>query len=322
MPRLMYRDPADGVWKVVPQQVVAAQTNQPYAYRYLSAAQSIPNNAFTAVLYDTAVGTQIGITYNAATGEFTLPEAGIYLVSAVSAFAASSAGTQRAAQIQLNGTPQTQAGIPPSASTAVPIVPVATILNCAQGDKIIVAVYQASGAALNTYNGQAFVAVQITKVALVSGMIGAGPAGGDLGGTYPNPSIVNGAKGKVVVANGSMADATTYTTVADGAGLSVTWTADPTRMYKVTFCGSTDQITANAQQSMYITDGSNVAIETKSIGVSSTAPLQYVNWLMSYYESGLSGSITRKVRAAASAGTGRWRTGGKTYLLVEDIGPA
>jgi hypothetical protein len=128
-------------------------------------------------------------------------------------------------------------------------------------------------------------------------------------------------RGKLAGPQGtSAADTTGFTGVVDMPGMSVTWTADPARLYKITVVAQTDQVTANAQQLLYVTDAANTVKGSQSFGVSSTTPLNFVPWNMQYTESGLSGSTTRKVRMTASAGTGRMRTGNPWFLLIEDIG--
>jgi hypothetical protein len=128
--------------------------------------------------------------------------------------------------------------------------------------------------------------------------------------------------GNIRYASGTFADATAFTTVADVAGMTVTWTADPSRLYKITVCVQSDQITASGQQTIYITDASNTIINQAAYGVNATAPLQYAYFNVQHFESGLSGSITRKVRAAASAGSMRLRTSGARFIMVDDMGLA
>ena len=114
-----------------------------------------------------------------------------------------------------------------------------------------------------------------------------------------------------------------YTTIED-SGLTVTWTADSTRLYKLSFYGVVDQTVAALVQ-YYITNSANTAlteITTKTKTSSEIFTLSAFGLV-----TGLSGSVTYKVRMETNAGTGTL-FGGNTRvalaarLLVEDIGPA
>jgi hypothetical protein len=114
----------------------------------------------------------------------------------------------------------------------------------------------------------------------------------------------------------------TFTTLTD-SGLTVTWTANSTRQYKLTFFGNLTSSSAGLVQS-YITDSSNVAIrETMStIGGGSLFP-QSTTVLLS----GVTGSVTYKVRLVAGAGTGTLygadsRPALAAVFMVEDVGLA
>ena len=114
----------------------------------------------------------------------------------------------------------------------------------------------------------------------------------------------------------------TFTALTD-SGLTVTWTAVASRQYKLTFFGNFTVSSAGLVQS-YITDSSNVAIrETmSSIGGGNLFP-QSTTVLLT----GISGSVTYKVRIVAGAGTGTLygadsRPALAAAFIVEDIGAA
>jgi len=121
----------------------------------------------------------------------------------------------------------------------------------------------------------------------------------------------------------SMADLTTFTTEADITGLTFTWTADATRMYRTTVQGISDQITNAGTHQLFICDGSNTHLRQANqvLAIASLAA-----WNLQHWESGISGSVTRKVRITSSAASGRIRQASPTSfpwtLLVEDIGAA
>lgn len=118
------------------------------------------------------------------------------------------------------------------------------------------------------------------------------------------------------------ANQTGITTETNITSLSVTFTADSTRIYRTTlYIGYIEQVTTAAYPEIRITDASNVE-------------KQRATWyllaghgdsvIMSVIESGLSGSTTRKGRAATNAGT-LTLTAGSTrpmQIVVEDLGQA
>jgi hypothetical protein len=117
-------------------------------------------------------------------------------------------------------------------------------------------------------------------------------------------------------------DTTLNTGLAD-VGVSVTWTAVSGRLYKTSF-HSIARTTAsgNIYVTAVIADGSN-NVKSYMRGGATTTDLRFsLNGFV--YESGLSGSVTRKVRADCSVSTAVIEAGA-TYpmmLVVEDIGPA
>lgn len=117
------------------------------------------------------------------------------------------------------------------------------------------------------------------------------------------------------------ANQTPITTIVDLTGLTVTWTADPSRLYKISFHITVSSSVAADNGRVTITDSPGTTdfglaggyLFTTSIALDATT-----------YESGLSGSITRKLRLARISGTGNLTmTASATspaHILVEDIG--
>jgi hypothetical protein len=114
---------------------------------------------------------------------------------------------------------------------------------------------------------------------------------------------------------------TTFTAFIDVPSLSVSWTADPLRLYRTTVIGLSDQQTNAANQTVAITDAANAIIRqtNQSAGING-----FLSWNLPVTESGLSGVITRKARIFSTGATGRIRasTPNPFTILVEDIGAA
>jgi hypothetical protein len=119
-------------------------------------------------------------------------------------------------------------------------------------------------------------------------------------------------------------NSTSFSAATDLPSLTVTWTAQATRRYRISswFKMSAD----NATQIIVtqITDGSNVVqlqVETdaRSSGIAYSVPMELI-------QTGLSGSITRKVRALRFGGSGNINlvaaADAVAFIMVEDIGPA
>jgi trimeric autotransporter adhesin len=111
------------------------------------------------------------------------------------------------------------------------------------------------------------------------------------------------------------------TSATDITGLSVTWTADPARLYKVSL--NVNVSTSVAQTpTISITDGSGTV--KKSGNVTTPVAAGSAQLHLVWIESGLSGSQTRKGRGSVASGTltivnSSNRNG---VLVVEDIGAA
>lgn len=112
------------------------------------------------------------------------------------------------------------------------------------------------------------------------------------------------------------------TTTADMSGLSVTWTAVSGRVYRTSFHGIGSVDTANGYITVSIANSSNGTIQLiRGTGGSSAARFSVSGFV---YETGLSGSTTRKARADVNTGNGLLdgATGYPQQIIVEDIGPA
>lgn len=116
-------------------------------------------------------------------------------------------------------------------------------------------------------------------------------------------------------------DQTGISAVADATGYSVTWTADPTRLYRIHCTMCIQKVTTANAVTAYITDASNTGIQASSVTLAINDLAMVV---ISKVQTGLSGSTTRKIRLETASGTvsvvNSFSRNGQ--LIVEDIGPA
>lgn len=133
--------------------------------------------------------------------------------------------------------------------------------------------------------------------------------------------VVDAAKGYINHKHLGIDQTLSTTAVTDLTGMSISFTATPTRRYKWTAKVVASKQTADGQVHIHLTDAGNTAIDsaavTLRVGESGTMTLVH-------YESGLSGTITRKLRGQAFT-VGALINGATSYrclLLVEDIGKA
>jgi len=110
-------------------------------------------------------------------------------------------------------------------------------------------------------------------------------------------------------------------TTVDVNGLSVVWTATPTRLYLTTVYLNVIQGPQAATANIFLTDGSNVQKQLLFAQVLSGSANPFVLVL---YESGLSGTVTRKVRANTNVNTMSVSADASSpaQIIVQDIGPA
>ena len=124
------------------------------------------------------------------------------------------------------------------------------------------------------------------------------------------------------------ADQGTFTTVTDLTSLTVTWTAVSSRLYRTSFYACLTSTIAGDELAVLVTDGSNVqkAIDEKIQRALDIGQDNFTVLTGSVVETGLSGSMTRKLRALRTTGTGavtlEASATGPAYIVVEDIGPA
>jgi hypothetical protein len=114
-----------------------------------------------------------------------------------------------------------------------------------------------------------------------------------------------------------------FTSVADISGLSLTWTAISTRSYYLMFDGQVASSVAGDRISVYITDGSGTQVTGRTAIVSSVSD---VGLTVACRLTGLSGSVTYKVRAQRLSGSGTTTISASAtvpaFFSVLDVGAA
>ena len=136
------------VWETVslPQPMLAARVEQ-------TAPQSIPNTAWTALVFDEEVRDDGGLFAPAAPSRMTAPIAGWYTASGGLEFVSNATGAARFAAIYKNGIPgvgrrMAAQSAPVNASGFTPRVMLAIVLYLSAGEFIEFYAYQDTGAAL------------------------------------------------------------------------------------------------------------------------------------------------------------------------------
>jgi hypothetical protein len=112
------------------------------------------------------------------------------------------------------------------------------------------------------------------------------------------------------------------TTPTDVTGASVTWTADPARLYLIQSYGYVTKSTSPGYVAVYITDSSNNSKQEAFWTIGTVTG--YTHYNTAVYETGLSGSITRKLRAFLGSAGGSLDAGSTfpRQLIVTDMGLA
>lgn len=155
--------------------------------------------------------------------------------------------------------------------------------------------------------------------------------GGFIAGDVLGAADMNGLPGGVVGYARVTADQGPFTTETDLTSLTATWTATSSRLYKYTFhCvmqNNDTALSASEAITVKVTDGSNVMV----LQAVQYGPVQQVGGTLGQltfvgvgYQTGLSGSTTRKLRALSttSGATLLASSTSPAFFIVEDIGPA
>ena len=112
------------------------------------------------------------------------------------------------------------------------------------------------------------------------------------------------------------------TVAADITGLTVTWTSDASRRYRIN--GKVEVIATAADGAFVIalTDSGGTAVQRATDACLTTSSRTAT---ITHYENGTGASITRKMRLSKEGGTGSLTAGSDAlfpaWLTVEDIGP-
>jgi hypothetical protein len=154
------------------------------------------------------------------------------------------------------------------------------------------------------------------------------PTVGDTYGTWKWDGLrwvantsVGGPRGRVAYAEVKASQSNTFVAMTDLTGMSVAWVADPTRTYKTTVHVIPSSTVNGDQVTAYLRDAAGVYKQiaaTPVLNAQTSSSLTITN-----VESGLSGSINRKVSALRSGGSGTITFAGDPgypmFILVEDI---
>lgn len=142
-------------------------TSEPVQCRLASSAtQSISNNSWTALTYDTEGADDFSMFSTSYPSRVVLPGAGVYLVSAYVSFATNTTGT-RGMGIRFNGSSWMALDTRPAVTTAGPtfmtIQGVVPYVN--SGDYIEIHVYQDSGGSLSTQTTSMWTRLVVVRIA-------------------------------------------------------------------------------------------------------------------------------------------------------------
>lgn len=122
--------------------------------------------------------------------------------------------------------------------------------------------------------------------------------------------------------NGSTSDQTGIgASATDVTGLSITWTAESGRLYLIVASVAVQQLTANGNATVTITDGAGTVAARRNVTLGTN---EYDTVWVPEFKTGLAGSVTRKVRAFTSSGSLTVQGAGQTYgsFAVLDLGNA
>lgn len=127
--------------------------------------------------------------------------------------------------------------------------------------------------------------------------------------------------GSVVAYAEKTADENNFTTVADIASLTVTFTAVNGVSYRITARCRTLQNVAAGTQSLFLTDGANAQIAEDVFTVPTSTTVSYRQLVHRELWGGATGSVTRKLRLSVTAGNANVvaAVGRVGYILVETM---
>ena len=136
----------------------------------------------------------------------------------------------------------------------------------------------------------------------------------------PGPAGTGGPRG--VVAYGSVtANQSNITTVVDLTGLTATWTANPTRTYRTTAFFNMNSSVAGDASEVDLVDAAATVKQWAFVRLTGAGVSEFHT--VSVVETGLSGTVTRKVQAKRVAGTGALmmvaNANAPAYIVVEDF---
>lgn len=139
-------------------------------------------------------------------------------------------------------------------------------------------------------------------------------------GDAPNTTYLNAIPyGVMGYVNGAVAQAG-ISAVTDLTGLTVTFTAISTRLYRTTVNLPRAVNSAVAsEQRLTIADGAGTALKVTTVTTASGGAAMHH---LEYTETGITGSTTRKARLQTAAGTVDTTAGFLGNIVVEDLGPA
>lgn len=138
----------------------------------------------------------------------------------------------------------------------------------------------------------------------------------DLNAAFANLPVKRAWFGK---AGGS--DQTGISTIADVTGVTTTWTAVSTRLYRVSINICVTKVTTANAVTLYATTAANATVLARS---ATLAINDLYTFHLDWIETGLSGAQTRKARLETATGT---VTAVNSFsrnaiITVEDVGPA
>lgn len=138
-----------------------------YSSAYMSAGQSISNNALTALNFNTNLF-DVGGVHSTTTNinRFTAPSTGLYLCIGCVVFAANTSGTSRTMSVRKNGSVSSYGStqVPTTGGSDNVIVNFSALVNLTAGDYVEFMVFQDSGGALTTGSGAGGTIGSITRV--------------------------------------------------------------------------------------------------------------------------------------------------------------